>query len=94
MQHRGYATFASALAACRLGGADALLMSMLETITRCAALWIRASPSAVTTLPAVSQNQARTLQQAVQHCFGQHRRCFREILALVSQWGAGPTHDT
>ena len=36
MQHRGYATFASALAACRLGGAGALLSSMLESTRRCA----------------------------------------------------------
>ena len=44
------------------------------------------------TLPAASQNSA--LQQAVQHCLGQHRCGFKEILVPVSQWGAGPTHDT
>ena len=34
MRHCGYATFASALAACRLGGAGALLSSMLEATRR------------------------------------------------------------
>ena len=42
----------------------------------------------------IAKLEARALQQAVQHCLGQHRRGFREILVPVSQWGAGPTHDT